>query len=375
MATTPAAPRPRRHVVTTRSRRIALAAALGFAAVIWVARGAWVPPLWVMKAHSSITKAMDAQRIPGLSVAVATGGRVRWSSAYGLADVENHVAARVDTVYRMASVSKPVTAVAVMQLGERGKLDLDAEIQTYVPAFPKKEWPVTPRLLLGHLSGVRSYKGDELQSVRHYARFADAMTVFRDDPLVCEPGAEHVYSTYGYNLLGVAVEAASGRRFGDYVRDNIFRPAGMSQCRPADLDVLIPHRARGYFKTPDGTLHNSRPADLSNKTPGAGLCGTAEDLARFAVALQAGRLVKPETLALMTTRQATSDHKPVPYGLGWNLTRRQGVEEVWHAGNQQEVATLLYMRPEKRVAVALMCNMELAHLLDLAREIADAASP
>lgn len=360
--------------VSTRARRYALplAALAAVACVLWMAGG---PPLWAFVAHRAITAAMAGQNIPGLSVAVATGGTVRWSAGYGWADVENHVPARAETVYRWASVSKPVTAVAVMQLAERGKLDLDAPVQTYVPTFPEKPWPVTIRQLLGHLGGVRHYRGDEIGNTRHYDNFRDAFGVFQDDPLVCEPGTKHVYSTYGYTLLGAAVEGASGQPFMDYVRANIFRPSGMTGAREADLEALIPHRARGYAKTPGGSLRNARPVDFSNRTPGGGLCGTAGDAARFADAVLSGRLIGRATLAEMTTRQKTRDGRRFDYGLGWSLYRHEGHEEVFHAGNSQGAASMLFMIPDRRVVVALMTNLEGAQLLDLARAIAEAAAP
>jgi CubicO group peptidase (beta-lactamase class C family) len=334
-----------------------------------------LPPVWVPWAHRAVTATMAAQKIPGLSVAVVSGGVLRWSSGYGLADVENQVPARADTAYRWGSVSKPVTAVAVMQLVDRGKLDLDATIQTYVPTFPEKPWPITCRQLLAHLGGIRHYHGDERASVRHYTHFRDAFDVFQNDPLVCEPGTRHVYTTYGYNLLGAAVEEASGRPFIGYVHENIFRPAGMTNTRAGDLEPIIAHRARGYVKPRDGALRNARPADMSNRTPGGGLCGTAEDAARFAAAVMAGRLLPKSTLGVMFTPQKTRDGRPFDYGLGWSVSRHKGRDEVWHAGHTQGASTMLYMLPDRQFAVALLTNLEDAHLLDLAREIADAARP
>jgi CubicO group peptidase (beta-lactamase class C family) len=310
-----------------------------------------------------------------MSVAVVSGGVLRWSAGYGLADVENQVPARADTVYRWASVSKPVTAVAVMQLAGRKKIDMDAPIQTYVPSFPEKKWPVTSRLLLAHLGGVRHYQGDERASTRHYAHFTEAFHVFRDDPLVCEPGTKHVYSTYGYNLLGAAVEDASGRPFIGYVYENIFRPSGMTTARAGDLEPIIPRRARGYVRVGRGALRNSRPADLSNKTPGGGLCGTAEDAARFAAALMSGKLLPADARASMFTRQKTRDGRAIDYGLGWSLLRDNGRLEVCHAGHTDGVSTMLYMLPDREFAVALMANLEDVSLLALAREIAGHVAP
>lgn len=334
-----------------------------------------VSPLWSWPASWAVREEMDRQGIPGLSVAVATEGRIRWSAGFGLADLEQAVPARPTTIYRLASISKPITAVATFQLAERGAIDLDAPIQRYVPSFPEKEWPTTPRQLLAHLGGVRHYQGEELLSVRRYESLTEALATFKDDPLAVEPGTKHLYSSYGYNLLGAAIERASGLSYQDYVREHIFRPAGMTRARVADIDAIIPGRSRGYIRGPDGQLRNSRPVDLSNKVPAAGLCATAEDLARFAIALQGGALLKPETLRMMWTRQRTRDGKAFDYGLGWSLGRYEGSDEVCHAGRQQRVTSLLYMLPERRFALGLMCNLEGADLMALAHRIVDLAAP
>jgi serine beta-lactamase-like protein LACTB len=318
----------------------------------------------------AISSEMSRQGIPGLSVAVAAGCKLRWMAGFGLADVENFVPAKAATVYRLASVSKPVTAVAVMQLVESGKLDLDAPIQKYVPYFPRKKWVVTARYLLAHQAGIRHYRnGSELNSTRHYMELRQALGIFQDDPLLFKPGTKYSYSTYGYNLLGAAVEGASGRRFVDYIRERIFEPAGMRQIRPDDVYEIIPNRARGYRRILGGKLQRCALADTSNKIPGGGLCGTVEDLADFAIQLQAGQLLKKETLEAMFTVQKTSDGKATPYGLGWQIEKSGGKCRVEHGGAQQGVRTLLSMLPEEGFAVALMANIEGVRLRPLARRI------
>jgi len=314
------------------------------------------------------------QNIPGLSVTVVREKRLAWSRGFGRADLENGVPATPATVYRLGSISKPVTAVAVMQLVERGKIDLDAPVQTYVPAFPAKSGPVTVRQLLAHQGGVRHYNSpSEFDSTRHYASLADALAPFKDDPLLHEPGTKYLYTTHGYTLLGAVVEGASGERYTDYIAKNVFAPAGMTTARADDVFALIPHRAQGYRKNSKGDLENSALADTSNKIPGGGLCSTADDLAKFAVALMTDRLVKPETRAQQWTLQKTKDGAVTEYGLGWRVSARNGRREVHHGGAQQRVRTFLYLLPDEGVAVAVMCNLEGASLTALTQKIADAA--
>lgn len=360
---------------TLLSRSLLATAAL--AVVPWHARAQQpapaLPAPTLEAMERAISREMSRQGVPGLSVAVVTDHQLRWANGYGFADLENFVPAKAATSYRLASISKPITATAVMQLWEQGKLDLDAPVQKYVPSFPQKEWPVTPRQLLGHLGGIRHYKGDEVNSTRRYESLTEALAIFKDDPLLHPPGSKYLYTSYGYNLLGAVAEGASGAKFPDLLREKVFQPAGMDRIRVDDAAALIPNRAQGYRKTPQGELRNSALADTSNKLPGGGLCSTVEDLARFGMAVQKGTLLKPATLQTMWTRQKTADGKETTYGLGWALADRQGRREVMHGGAQPRVATLLYMLPEERCTVVLMCNLEGTRLTDLAREIADLA--
>lgn len=357
----------------TRNRFLRLAA-------LWLAPALLLTPLaaqnlsrdQIRAIEKVISAEMDKQQVPGLSLAVGRNLRLVWSAGFGLADLENSVPARASTVYRLGSISKPITAVAVMQLAERGKLDLDAPIQTCVPAFPEKPWPLTARQLLAHSSGIRHYRGqDEVNSTRRYPDLTEPLRIFAADPLLFEPGARFSYSTYGYNLLGAAVEGASGMKFVDYIREHIFRPAGMDRARPDSVHDIIPHRARGYRKTPAGALQNCDLADTSNKIPGGGMVSTPDDLVKFAVAFNKGLLVKPETRELMCAPQVTRDAKTSPYGLGWRIVESQGLKWVSHGGAQQGISTLLLTLPSQGFAVALMANLERVVLEPLATRIAE----
>jgi serine beta-lactamase-like protein LACTB len=319
-----------------------------------------------------LSAAMVRLGIPGLSAAIVTERQLRWSNAYGSADLENFVPARNETVYRLASVTKPIVATAVLQLVEAGKVDLDAPIQRYVPAFPEKKWPVTVRHLLSHQAGVRNWTDDEFRNTRRYGSIADSLQAFKDDPLLFEPGTRTQYTSLGYNLLGAVVEGASGMPFMQYLAERVFAPAGMDSARDDDTLAIIPNRARGYQRWPGGEFVNSPLSDVSNRLPGGGLVATAEDVARFASALQRGALLKPSTAQAAFGRQRTRDRRLSGFGLGWVIAEREGRREVYHVGGQPRVSTVLYMIPRAGLAVVILCNLEgvSAPLLDVAREVA-----
>ena len=281
------------------------------------------------------------------------------------------------SVYRLASVAKPITATAVLQLAERGRLDLDAPIQRYVPDFPEKPWPITARHLLAHQSGIRNWTDDEFHNTRRFPSIAESLVPFRDDALLFEPSTKTHYTSLGFTLLGAAVEGAGSAPFMEQLRASVFQPAGMESARDDNVFAIVPHRARGYFRRGDGSLGNAPLTDTSNRIPGGGLVATAEDVARFASALQRGLLLKPETLQMELTPQKLRGGRTTGYGLGWVVGRRGARREAYHVGGQPQVSTVLYMQPDAGVAVAILANLEGIEnaLLDLARQLAGIVAP
>ena len=340
-----------------------------------------LPAAKIEKIEAAITAWMTQNKAPALSVAIVTDNQIRWSKGYGLADVENSVPAKADTAYRLASIAKSITAVAVMQLVERGKLDLNAPINKYCAAYPEKQalkdapdkqFSITVRQLLVHQSGIRHNKLDEVLTTKHYNSISEAIGSFKDDPLVVEPETKYSYSTPGYTLLGCAIETASGMSYIDYLRENIFKPAGMTRTFVDDVYAIIPNRARGYRKTQAGEIQNAPLHDTSIKVPGGGLVTTVEDLARFAIAINTNKLVKPETLAQMWTKPKTSDGKEQGYAMGFLINDREGLLRVFNDGSQAGTRTYLFLMPRQKFAIALMTNLERAFCEELVPKIIEA---
>jgi CubicO group peptidase (beta-lactamase class C family) len=287
-----------------------------------------------------------------------------WVKGFGYADVENQVPATADSAYRYASVQKSMTATAVLQLIERGRISLDAEIQAYVPYYPRKAWPVTVRQLLGHLGGVPHYVNREVeQHFTTHKSTREAISVFEKYDLVAEPDTKFSYSTYGYNLLGAAIESASGQSYADYMRDHVWGPAGMSATAMDDPLAIVPRRVRGYQEV-DGKLRNSEFIDVSSRFAGGGTRGTVPDLLRFMMALNEGRLIGPASLALMATPMKTRDGgvsgfpKTEGYAMGWNVVHSSGRLVLINDGGQQETRTFMLDVPERRFAIAIAQNLE-----------------
>ena len=300
---------------------------------------------------------MATDRMTGLSVAFMKDDFV-WAQGYGFADLENQVPVTEKSAYRLASVTKPMTATAIMQLVEKGKIDLDAEVQTYVPYFPRKQWPITVRQLLGHLGGISHYQNYDLEGhFKEHKNTREAIAVFENFDLVAEPGTRYNYSSYGYNLLGAVIEGASGQSFGEYMRENIWAPLGMSDTRMDDPLDLIPNRVRGY-QLIDGKIKNSEFVDISSRFAAGGTRSTVIDLLKFAKGLNARKILSEKSIALMYEPMATKDGRLIDYGMGWGTNNANGRFFISHSGGQQETRTILYNYPTKNLIVAAGCNFE-----------------
>ena len=337
-----------------------------------------------------ISQVMNESKTPGISVAVATGNELRYTAAFGYANLEHDVPARPETLFRTASVAKPMTAVLIMSLVEDGLIDLDAEVQTYCPEYPPKQWPLTCRHLLAHLGGVRHYKTSaETRSTDHYFTLKSALSTFSDDPLLHEPGTKDLYTTFGYNLLGSVAEGAAEQSYLTLLKDKVLTPSGVTHTVADDQLAVIRGRTSGYLRATkslldqlpedhnlqEGEIYNAPLHDTSMKIPGGGLLSTASDLVRFALATNTGKLLNDQSVRQMWTRQKTADGKQINYGFGWRVGRHRGRKIVSHTGGQAGTSTVLLLLPETGTCVAIMCNLQRVPLRNVATAIADIVDP
>ena len=304
---------------------------------------------------------MEANAIPGLSVAVGRDSEVIWSEGFGYSDLTHDVRVTPATKFRVGSVSKPITAAAIGVLLEEGALDLDAPVQTYVPSFPDKQWPVTTRLLAGHLGGIRHYEGDENFSSVRYPTVLSGLAIFQDDPLINEPGTEYSYSSYAWNLISAVIEGASGEAFLDYMDRVVFDPLAMEHTVAGHTDSIIPNRTRFYTLSPTGEVLNAPYVDNSYKWAGGGFLSTPEDLLRFANGHLEPGFLQAETLELLFASQRTRDGTETGYGLGWrSSTNSRGERIVSHGGGSVGGRTMLTMNRDNGLIVAIVANLSSA---------------
>jgi serine beta-lactamase-like protein LACTB, mitochondrial len=325
---------------------------------------------------------LTEQNVPGLSVAVGAGGNLVWAEGFGWADLENRTKVEPDTRFRIGTASVPLTSAAVGLLLEKNQLKLDDEIQRYVPPFPKKQWPVTLRQLMGHVAGVRNDGGDEgpLLSER-CERPVDALRSFADSSLLFEPGTQYRYSSYGWILVSAAVEAAADEAFLTFMRKQIFEPLGMSETRADSATEPITDRATPYFprfaSDPRYGLHLMRELDYSCYAGSSAFLSTPSDLVRFAMAVNSGKLLQPATVQLLQTSHRLASGQETGYGLGWDLETAalagKETRVVGHDGDSLGGMVTSFMTfPEYGIVVSVASNISYADTFSLAVKIAEA---
>jgi CubicO group peptidase (beta-lactamase class C family) len=262
-----------------------------------------------------------------------------------------------------------------MPLWERGQLDLDAPVQKYCPSFPQKTSPITPRQVMGHLAGIRHYKSEsqddpEVGNTKHFDNPIPAgLDFFKNGPVVSDPGKQFHYSTQGCTLVGCVIEGASGSKYVDFMRQNVFAPAGMEHTQSDDRFAIIPYRTRFYQKTASSAAQNADFLDSSYKIPGGGWLSSAEDMARFEVAILNAKLIKRATRDLMGTALKPSDGSKDSYGLGWGAGDEDGSASIGHPGGQQGTSTAFLIAPAQRDGVVVRTNMQDIGARDLAVEM------
>jgi serine beta-lactamase-like protein LACTB, mitochondrial len=289
---------------------------------------------------------------------VASGEKIIWMNALGFSDIENQVKASPQSVYRIASISKCITAVAIMQLVEQGRINLDDDARKYVPYFPRKKWRFSVRQILNHTSGLRSYRPGEFDSKEYYVSSQSALNLILKDSLEFEPGTKYLYTTLGYNFLAAVIESVSGIPFAEFIKKNIFEPAGMNSTFPEFQNEIVMNRARGYNKNNFREFENAPLADLSVKFPGGGLISSTEDLLKFSIAILNGKLIKAATLDSMRIPVKLKNGDTRTYGLGFSLdTDANGKKYIYHLGGGTGFTSLLVIYPDEKISAVHLINL------------------
>lgn len=320
------------------------------------------------------------QNLPGLAVAVGVGSDLVWAEGFGFADLDTRVPVAPTTRFRIGHASKALTSAAVGLLLERGRLDLDDEIQKYVATFPEKQWTVTLRQLMGHVAGVRHYRDEsDYTPSAHCERASDGLQPFAADPLRFQPETQYGYSTFGWILVSAVVEAAAKEPFFTFMRTQVFQPLGMRDTTIDSTTDAIRDRATFYDPRMSGDPafgpEVSASVDYSCFAGAGAFVSTPTDLVRFGMALGSGTLLKPDTVTMLQTPQQLLSGDETEYGLGWMLEALtlagESTRLAGHASRTLLGSSTSFMTfPDRGIVVAVMSNTSDASVRSIALNIA-----
>lgn len=314
----------------------------------------------------------DRPDVPGASVLVVRRGRVLYKRAFGMANLEDGVAATPATNYRLASLTKQFTAMAVMLLAERGKLSFDSKLTDFFPDFPAYAKRITVRHLLTHTSGLADYEDLIPAGTTEPLKDRQVLELLRMQPgTLFPPGSKFSYSNSGYALLALIVEKASGLSFAEFLRKNIFEPLRMNGTVAFERGIsTVQRRAYGYAQDVQGFRRNDQSLTSSVLGDG-GIYSSVEDLYKWDQALYTEKLVSRETMKLALTPMAATEHVGVSYGFGWFIETYRGKSTAWHYGSTVGFRTAIERFPEQRFTVVVLINRDHADAHELARKVLD----
>lgn len=317
-------------------------------------------------------KTFEEAKFPGLSVAVLHDNTIIWAEGFGYADIENQVPSDpMRSLYRIGSISKALTAVGLARLYEDGKVDLDAEVQRYVPYFPEKKWPITVRQVAQHVAGIRHYRGEEFLINKRYNNVREGIGIFAQDTLMFRPGSKYMYSSYGWNLVSAVMEGACNCNFLDYMQKEVFTKGGLFHTFPDRNEVEMDQRVAFYVLENEKNIL-APEVDNSYKWAGGGFISTAYDVATFGYGVMHERFNTAKTNETFWTPYTLEDGKKTNYGLGWAVgDDKKGRSWVGHAGGSVGGSSMLLMYPQYDLVVVTLINQSNAQMGDLAFRIAN----
>jgi CubicO group peptidase (beta-lactamase class C family) len=317
------------------------------------------------KVDEFINAEMRRQRIPGLSLAVLRGGRPILIKGYGLANVEHQVPVKPETVFQSGSMGKQFTAAAVMLLVEEGRLSLDDKVGKYFPEAPEGWKNITVRHLLSHTSGLSDYP-PEFDLRRDYTE-DELLAVIKSVPLTYTTGEGWDYSNLGYVLSGILVRRVTGKFYGEFLAERIFKPLDMTQARVISEADIVPNRAAGYRLAGGGLKNQEWVSPSMNTTADGSLYLTALDMVKWDAALYTDRPLKQTTLAQMWAPVRLSDGRTKPYGLGWHTDVMHGSRVVHHGGAWQGFKSYIVRLPDDKLTIVFFTNLWQTNEFRLAR--------
>ncbi|MCB4799543.1 serine hydrolase domain-containing protein [Neotamlana laminarinivorans] len=310
------------------------------------------------------------ERIPGMAITVAKHGDIIWSEGFGYANIAKKIKVKPDeTQFRIASISKPISAVCMATLIDAKLIDLDSSVYAYLPTYPKKKYDFTIRQVGGHTAGIRHYKNNEFL-LNEPLTITQGIDIFKNDTLLFKPQSNYKYSTYGWNLLSEVTQTVAKTPFDTYTKNVIFSPLKMLNTSLDYCNTDIPNRTLFYRKNENGKIELGSPVCNEFKAAGGGFISTSEDLIKFGNEIIHPTLISKTVLSELLTPQILDSGKNTHYGVGFSVDlSKNKTPRFGHSGGGVGASTLLLIYPEEEVVISIVTNLSNVPVYDLGNQL------
>jgi len=315
--------------------------------------------LKIKSAKKLAKKFLRKHGIMGMSISVSQKGEIIWSEGFGFAQKKPRVKVKPDvTIFRIASISKSITALALVKMTEEKIIDLDSSIYKYLPEYPKQPYDFTVRQLGGNLAGIRHYKDNNEYALNKELTITEGLELFKNDSLLFKPGTQFNYTTFGFVLLSEAMQQAAKTPFNTYVHDTIFKPLHMDSSMMDVSDVNLPNKTKFYKKSLLKKPVLANPVNNEFKVGGGGFLSTSEDLLKFGNEIISPTIVTEKSLSEIITSQRLVTGEKTGYGIGFSVeSTKNGTPKIYHTGGGVGASTVLLIYPKEELVIAVLTNL------------------
>ncbi|MDP5158712.1 MAG: beta-lactamase family protein [Flaviramulus sp.] len=316
-------------------------------------------------------KFLRKQRIPGMAISVSQNGELIWSKGFGYSSKKPKKVVEPDiTVFRIASISKSITAMALAKLLDDGVINLDESIYNYLPDYPKNNHDFNIRQLGGNLAGIRHYKNDNEYALNKKMSITEGLSLFKNDSLLFKPGSQFNYSTFGFVLLSEVIQKAADKPFISLVNDSIFKPLQMENSRAEISDEFISNKTQFYRKSLLKKPVLSSPVANEYKVAGGGFLSTSEDIVKFGNELIFPKIISQKALENITKPQRLITGENTGYGIGFSsVTTKKGTPKYYHTGGGVGASSILLVYPEEKVVITVLTNLTGVNMEEFGKQL------
>ncbi|MCF8272446.1 MAG: beta-lactamase family protein [Flavobacteriaceae bacterium] len=309
--------------------------------------------------------------IPGMAISVSKNGKLIWSKGFGYASLKPKVRVKPKkTIFRIASISKSITALTLSKLLDDKLIDLDKSIYYYLPEFPKKLYDFNVRQLGGNLAGIRHYKDNDEYALNKKMSISEGLSVFEDEDLLFEPGTQYHYSSMGYVLLSDIMQKASNIPYDTFVNDSIFKPLEMMHSSMDKSDIILPNKTEFYKSSSLKKPVIAKPVSNEYKVASGGFLSTSEDIVKFGNEIIFPKIVSKEAISEIITSQRLKSGNKTGYGIGFSVGHSQkGTPKYYHTGGGVGASTLLLIYPEEEMVITILTNLTGVNMIEFGNQL------